>query len=67
MSVAGLCEICESRTVIDGCSRCGRLVCESHYDEGSGLCTECRAETGGGRPADRSPEEYPDGVEEYRY
>ncbi len=44
MSVAGLCSICEIGSVVDGCDRCGRLVCEDHYDRKSGLCVECSRE-----------------------
>ena len=67
MSVAGLCEICESETVEDGCDRCGRLVCAQHYDRTSGLCTDCLAEMGD-RPddADRENREYTERDDEYR-
>lgn len=71
MSVSGLCEICESKPVEDGCDHCGRLVCDDHYDHASGMCTACLAEFGkqptddGGGDRDRS--DYPDGVDEYRF
>ncbi|CAI48959.1 uncharacterized protein NP_1736A [Natronomonas pharaonis DSM 2160] len=67
MSVAGLCEICESATVEDRCDRCARLVCADHYDRDSGLCTDCRAEYGDRPPTRRGSEDYPDGVDEYRF
>jgi hypothetical protein len=69
MSVAGLCEICESETVEDSCDRCGRLVCADHYDRTRGLCTDCLAEIGK-QPTgedDRQERDYPDGVDEYRF
>lgn len=68
MSVTGLCEICESKTVTDGCDRCGRLVCEDHYDRDSGFCTDCRAEIGPRPEREREPpDDRPDGVDEYRF
>lgn len=68
MSVSGLCEICESREVVDGCDRCGRLVCEVHYEDGHGVCTECFAEVGGtpGGERERDDRDRPDGVDEYQ-
>lgn len=68
MSVAGICELCESDSVADSCDRCGRLACAHHYDEPTGFCTVCvtelgqSSEDGGGDSAD-----YPDGVDEYRF
>lgn len=41
MSVSGLCQICESAEARGSCERCGRLVCEKHYDEAFGLCLDC--------------------------
>jgi hypothetical protein len=68
MSVAGLCELCESESVEDGCDRCGRLVCAHHYDEPTGLCTVCVSEIGDGSDRDDGSEGgYPDGVDEYRF
>jgi len=67
MSVAGLCEICEERTVEGGCDRCGRLVCEQHLDHETEFCTECAAELRrqrGDRPAERPSDT--DGVDTYR-
>lgn len=43
MSVEGLCQICESAPAKHRCRRCGALVCSSHYDETTGLCTDCAA------------------------
>ena len=70
MSVSGLCEVCERREVVDGCDRCGRLVCEEHFEERYGLCTACFAEVGdrsGGEPGRERERDYPDGVDEYRF
>lgn len=44
MSVQCLCQICESAIAKYQCARCGALVCAAHYDEETGLCTECAAE-----------------------
>jgi polyferredoxin len=41
MSVETLCQICETAPAEHRCSRCGALVCPTHYDEKRGLCTEC--------------------------
>lgn len=62
MSVSGLCELCTQNEIVDGCDRCGRLVCERHYDEATGFCTDCLEEvdpTGEDRRR-------PDGVDTYR-
>lgn len=71
MSVSGLCEICEQREVVDGCDRCGRLVCEVHFEEDAGLCTACYAAVHGGSGTDEGQEpekrDRPDGVDEYRF
>lgn len=68
MSVETLCAICESRTAEHGCDRCGRMVCDVHYDTAAGLCAECLAETGG-RPTgeEGSEQDRPDGVDEYEF
>ena len=69
MSVSGLCEVCEQRTVEGGCDRCGRLVCAEHFDEETGLCVACAAElrrARDGEPAGR-PSDMPDGVDTYRF
>lgn len=67
MSVEGLCAICESSTADYGCDLCGRMVCETHYETDTGMCTECQA--GSGRPPDDGEEQTdrPDGVDEYRF
>ena len=68
MSVTGLCELCTTNEVVDGCDRCGRLVCETHYDEETGLCTDCLREAGG-RPADDTgrPADEHDDVDTYQF
>jgi hypothetical protein len=68
MSVEGLCAICETSTADYGCDLCGRMVCETHYDEGDGLCTECEARSGG-QPTGGGEEQQdrPDGVDEYQF
>lgn len=68
MSVSGLCEICSTNEVVDGCDRCGRLVCATHYDKETGLCTDCLKEVQGGdgeRP--RQEPDRPDGVDTYEF
>lgn len=65
MSVQGLCEVC-TETVEDACDRCGRLVCARHYDQETGLCTDCLADSEG-RPTDSGETDHPDGVDEYRF
>lgn len=47
MTVETLCQICEAAPAEHQCSRCGALVCSTHYDTETGLCTEC-ATTGYG-------------------
>ncbi len=49
-----------------GCDRCGKLVCDDHYDEDTGYCTECAAELK--RPGERTSDndEWRDGVDTYR-
>ncbi len=64
MSVAGLCEVCQTGTVEDGCDRCGRVVCARHYDRETGYCTDCRSDRGGTPGGDRTR---PDGVDEFRF
>ena len=66
MSVAGLCEICGTGSVEDGCDRCGRLVCADHLDDPTDLCTSCLAEFGDS-PDGGSRGPSPDGVDEYRF
>lgn len=68
MSVAGLCEVCGVPGVEHTCERCGKLVCDRHFDDEVGLCVACASELG--RPdrgrRDRSPDR-PDGVDTYRF
>jgi hypothetical protein len=45
MSLDTLCQICESAPANHQCARCGTLVCRAHYDEATGLCTDCAAES----------------------
>lgn len=45
MSVSGLCQICENRTAQHDCTRCGKLVCEVHFDTETRLCAQCASET----------------------
>lgn len=44
MSISGLCQICENAEARHRCDRCSSLVCATHYDTDSGLCTECASE-----------------------
>lgn len=70
MSVAGLCELCETRPIEDGCERCGRLVCQRHFDAETDLCTSCLAVVRpgrGGEPRPDRPSDRPDGVDIYRF
>lgn len=67
MSVSSPCEICLSGAVEHTCRRCGKLVCEDHFDDESGLCVDCLAEVGPPRTRDKSPKRSPDGVDTYRF
>ena len=71
MSVAGLCEVCEVKPIDDGCDRCGRLLCDRHHDEQTGLCPSCSSEVAGAGSSERSPSGspggLPDGVDEYQF
>ncbi|MFB6105863.1 MAG: hypothetical protein ABEJ70_02715 [Halobacteriaceae archaeon] len=62
MSVTGPCAICESAPAEFACDRCGRVVCEAHHDEETGLCAVCAAEVTRGR--DRSPDRQDRGRED---
>jgi hypothetical protein len=55
MSVTGLCQICERGEAVHQCPRCGALVCETHWDAGTGRCVECAAETRGREDAGTGP------------
>jgi len=75
MSVTGLCAICERPELDHGCDRCGQLVCERHWDESLGVCTDCSSDIdrrGERRREDDERErpvreDGPDGVDTYRY
>jgi hypothetical protein len=41
MSVTGLCQICEAAMARHACSRCGRVVCDDHWNDAEGACTAC--------------------------
>jgi len=67
MSVSSPCEICQRADVEHTCDRCGKLVCDEHYDEATGFCDGCAADVAGGTPGRQSePEDMPDGVDTYR-
>jgi hypothetical protein len=67
MSVTGLCEVCQQPDVDHTCDRCGRLVCDRHFDDGVGLCVECAAEVQPGHVEEEGEQDYPDGVDEYQF
>jgi hypothetical protein len=46
MSVAGLCQVCESARADRQCEQCGSLVCREHFDARLGACVECARESG---------------------
>jgi len=41
MSVTGLCHVCEAAPASHTCPRCGRAVCEDHWDDDADICTAC--------------------------
>jgi hypothetical protein len=49
MSVSGLCSVCETRAARYSCDNCGALVCQAHYQESRGVCTDCASVDGGRR------------------
>lgn len=53
--------------VVDGCDRCGRLVCERHYDKKTGLCTDCSKEMGQSPDEKPTRRRRPDDVDTYRF
>lgn len=67
VSVSSPCEICNVADVSHTCDRCGRLVCDEHFDDDLGLCVECAADVGA--DPERTPDEddLPDGVDTYRF
>lgn len=52
MSVSGLCDVCGQPDVEHTCNRCGRLVCERHYNTELGVCVDCVSEIDGGTERD---------------
>ena len=69
MSITGLCMVCERREATQRCQRCGRLICEVHYEDGTGYCTRCAAEVGvgrGGTDAGDGEGDLPDDADVYR-
>ncbi|MCD6522212.1 MAG: hypothetical protein J7K68_00535 [Candidatus Diapherotrites archaeon] len=40
----GLCDICGKPAKLYTCWRCGRRVCEKHFDKSTGLCVICSKE-----------------------
>jgi hypothetical protein len=40
MTLVGSCSIC-SAPALNSCAMCGRLICRTHYDAATGLCTHC--------------------------
>ncbi len=64
MSVAGLCQVCESRNAEHQCPNCGALVCDVHFEDDLGICTTC-ASARGDRPGDDSGDDIEPG-EEYQ-
>ena len=67
MSVEGLCAICENRTADHGCDLCGRMVCETHYHEVDGVCSECESRGGGQPTGGGERQDRPDGVDEHQF
>lgn len=67
MSVTGLCDVCAEGHAEFACERCGRLVCDEHYDPEMGFCERCAGESR--RPETRGGEKregFTDGVDTYR-
>lgn len=66
MSVAGMCEICQTPDVDHTCDRCGQLVCDTHFDDAVGFCVECASEVG--RPSSPPQDQGgPDGTDTYQF
>lgn len=36
------CQVCNRKIAKNVCKKCGRNVCEDHYDPLTGICTACR-------------------------
>jgi len=41
MTVAGPCQLCETRLAEATCDRCGATVCRLCYDAEMGFCADC--------------------------
>ncbi|MFC7325570.1 hypothetical protein ACFQMF_13390 [Halorubrum rutilum] len=41
MSVAGLCQVCEAAQARHACPRCGRGVCDDHWNGTVSACAAC--------------------------
>lgn len=68
MSVSGLCDICTNADIEDSCERCGKLVCDQHFDDQTGFCVKCSAEIAtGDREHIPQGDDLPDGVDTYRF
>jgi hypothetical protein len=67
MSVTGLCEICERPSSQHSCDKCGKLVCQDHHDEETGVCTKCLTELDGDDRRRQPTEDMPDGVDTYEF
>ncbi|MBU4501939.1 MAG: hypothetical protein KKA79_05050 [Nanoarchaeota archaeon] len=36
------CQICNKKIANNKCKKCGRNVCEDHYDPSTGVCSVCK-------------------------
>jgi Na+-transporting NADH:ubiquinone oxidoreductase subunit NqrB len=66
MSVSGSCEVCATGEAQSTCDRCGKLVCEDHYDETTGYCTECASMVKEPGRVTQDNDEWRDGVDTHR-
>ncbi len=66
--MTGLCDLCAEGHAEFSCDRCGRLVCDEHYDPETGFCERCAGETRKPRSrVEREEEEgFTDGVDTHR-
>lgn len=70
MSVAGLCQVCQTANAERRCDRCGTLVCPDHHDDQRGVCVECVVDMGpsdGSGPSDRDEQRDDSDVDHYRF